>query len=104
MTDPLRLLGANLRVAFNLKHAEDVDRETKIQNETFERLVMRAARLGCRLWRCPFGPNCDGSCGCGIALFDRRDLQIDLGMDEEHELERAEICIARLETREGTWE
>lgn len=76
MTEPLRLLSANLRVALNLKHADDVQRAQAEYDKAWSSLALRCIAIGCHLQACLLSDGCDGDCGCGPGLFDRNGHQI----------------------------
>lgn len=88
-------LAANLTIAANLGRIHGESRGTS----TWGSLIARARKIGCRLQMCRLDASCDGSCGCGPALYDRNGFVVG---DLEHEdLATFTVLVEQLESNEG---
>lgn len=92
MTDPLRLLGANIRVAANLREHDEQEAREAAWVAAWDAMAARAAAVGCRLQACRLDPACDGECGCAPGLFDRNGKELDLYEDSSRNEIDALIC------------
>lgn len=88
MTDPFSLLGANIRIAANLRYAKEREEE----DERWGALDERLGAIGCKLSR------------EDLVIFDRNEDPIDIGgiSDEEsQDYDMALHFVEQLEARGG---
>lgn len=101
MTDPFRLLGANLRVAANMRYSDDQEKARAAAAAAWSALQARAATVGAILQTCYLDPDCDGECGCGFGLRDKDGNWIKAEVSSVEDLAMVIRLIEQLESGVG---